>query len=141
MGRTFVGNGEPAGRDLGAFSAFHLRWVALALPVPFLARESQVITGEASATQKSGSVRCGFSVAGQLSPRWDKPSGSGRWWEVFRASNTEIESRQTGGGTAIAGLFLIQSLSYVRFDVFTSPPLGWPRRRTGHGEFNLPHGK
>jgi len=32
----------------------------------------------------------GLSVAGQLSPRWDKPSGSGMWQEVFRAENTEI---------------------------------------------------
>ena len=36
----------------------------------------------------------GRSVAGQLSPRWDKPSGSGMWQEVFRASIAEMESRQ-----------------------------------------------
>ena len=34
------------------------------------------------------------TVAGQLSPRWNKPSGSGMRQEVFRASITEIESRQ-----------------------------------------------
>jgi predicted secreted protein len=36
----------------------------------------------------------GRSVAGQLSPRWDKPSGSGMRQEVFRASIAEMESRQ-----------------------------------------------
>ena len=36
----------------------------------------------------------GLSVAGQLSPRWDKPSGSGMRQEVFRASIAEMESRQ-----------------------------------------------
>jgi hypothetical protein len=34
------------------------------------------------------------SVADQLSPRWDKPSGSGMRQDVFRASIAEIESRQ-----------------------------------------------
>ena len=36
----------------------------------------------------------GLSVAGQLSPRWDKPSGSGMWQEFLRAENTEIVFRQ-----------------------------------------------
>ena len=50
---------------------------------------------------------CGLPVAGQLSPRWNKPSGSGMRQEVFRASITEIESRQ------FAELIFDSSLSVV----------------------------